>query len=236
MKGTVVGLFFTLMCFLPKLTHSADPEKPSVSRYTRPAGDKFVLESEITTSSKGPESTYTSLTDRGNEKMTLTLRYRDKKLTSAEAIQSTKEKSSTVQMTTNGTTAEIRRGEKVETIKDIPEPIVTTAPDWSDIFLLVQRYDAKKGGKQDFVGLWIHPVKETLKLSFSIEHQGTTSITVKERKIALDQYRITLRSGAYLVWADESRTVYKLISANGKGPVFLEGFEDATKDLLPAIK
>src|SRR5262249_9186951 len=112
------------------------------------------------------------------------------------------------------------------------DPIVTTAPDWSDIFQLVRRYDGKKGGRQEFTGLWIHPVRDHLVLKFRIERVGEDTIRFRDRHVVLDRHRIRLRSGDYLTWADADGRVYKLFPAGQpKAVVVLEGFEEAANKL-----
>ena len=131
-----------------------------------------------------------------------------------------------------GTTGKLRTAKGIVQFQVSADPIVTTAPDWSDIFQLVRRYDGKKGGKQEFTGLWIHPMRDHLILKFRIEHIGGTAVRAAGRKIALDQYRIRLRSGDYLTWADADGRVYKLFPAGQpKAVVVLEGFEEATAKL-----
>lgn len=207
------------------------PPKPETLRYLRPSGDKFVLESEIATTA----TTYTSLTERGTQKMTLNLTFgKDKTITEAEAILQTNESRQRAFLKLDGTKARLTRDSKVEEFETAADPVVTTAPDWSDIFLLVRRYDIDKAGKQEFAGLWIHPVKETLKLTFMIERIGQETIVVKDKRVKLARYRIHLRSGDYVAWADSSRTVVKLMPANAKaGLVVLEGYEQSTDGLVP---
>ncbi len=214
---------------------SAEDEKPKLARYFRREKDKFVLESQITEKRTQDGMTYVSLTDRGTEKMTLTLRFdKDHRLTSGEAVQKTAKGKRRADLTLDDTTALLKRGKSVTEIKNLANPIVTTAPDWSDIFQLVRRYDPKKAGPQEFTGLWIHPVREHLVLRFRIERVGEDTIHANGSKIALDRYRIRLRSGDYLTWADTERRVYKLFPAgHPESAVILEGFEEPTKKLGP---
>nr|ALS88806.1 MetaGeneMark_Unknown Function [uncultured bacterium] len=107
-----------------------------------------------------------------------------------------------------------------------------TAPDWSDIFLLLRRYDPIKGGRQEFSGFWFHPVQPARLLKFGVERLGEDTVNAKDRRQTLGRYRVTLRSGAYLVWADNTGRVWKLLSAgNPKAVVVLEGYEEATSAL-----
>jgi hypothetical protein len=217
------------------LLAAAEPAKPTTLRYLRPAGDKFVLESEITTTrSQDGVATYVSLTDRGAEKMTLTLRFnKDDQITEAEAAQETAQGKKVVTAKLDGARANLVQDGAVHEITKVPaNAIVTTAPDWSDIFLLVHRYDGKKGGKQEFPGLWIHPTKQALVLTFTIERLGNDTVKVKNEDVKLDRYKVRLRSGDYLVWADVSGRVCKLLPPGAKASaVVLEGYEEATREL-----
>jgi hypothetical protein len=204
------------------------------SRYLRPAGAKLVLESEVTEKRSATGVVYVSLTDRGAEKMTLTLRFdKDRKLQSAEALQVTKDGKKSATLTVRGNAAELVRADGgKESFKLMGEPVVTTAPDWSDIFQVIQRYDHKKMGKQEFPGLWIHPTKPARQLSFVVEPLGKDEIVMGMKKVTLTRFRVTLRSGAYLVWADDGGQVIRLCPATRPAAlVVLDGFADATRDL-----
>lgn len=213
----------------------ADVDSEQTLRYLRRAKDKHVLESLVTTSTKGKIKTYTSVTDRGSEKLTLTVRFDDSKLTGAEVVQEQDAKKNTASLTCGDASAKLQRGENAEELRDVgSDTIVTSAPDWSDIFLLVQRYNAARAGKQEYPGLWIHPVKATLRLRFSVERLGKDTLRSKDKALELDRYRIRLRSGDYLVWADSSHRVIKLVPAGAPmAEVVLEGFEESAQILRP---
>ena len=73
---------------------------------------------------------------------------------------------------------------------------------------LVRRYDAAKGGKQEFAGLSIDPVQGFQKQTFTAERQAADTVTVKDKEVKLDRYRLKLRGGDYAAWADgEGRVV-----------------------------
>lgn len=224
-------LFIPLLVLAAALT--ADADKPAPLRYLRPGKDRLVLESEVSRIATADGSNYVSLTDRGSEKMTLRVKHdRAGKVVSAEVIHEiAKEKQSAV-LTVEKDRAQLRRGDKTEEIAKADNVIVTTAPDWTDIFELVRRYDAAKGGKQEFAGLWIHPTRPTQHLPFTVEKAGEDSVRHRDRPLALDRYRIRLRSGDYLVWADAARRVVRLIPAGRPAAfVVLDGYEEATRDL-----
>jgi hypothetical protein len=216
----------------------AQDENPAPLRYLRPSGTKFVLESEIYVTTVDRGSVYTSTTTRatetGEEKMKLTLRLDDKnRITSAEAVQETANGKKTATLTLRGRHAQLKRGSTTEVLTKIDSsPIVTTAPDWSDVIQLVTRYDAKKGGKQEFGGIWFHPSSQPLTPTFAIERLGMDKITVMEQETKVHRYQVHLRSGDYLVWADEEGRVVKILPPGATGtPVVLEGYEEATKEL-----
>src|SRR5262249_6113883 len=116
---------------------------------------------------------------------------------------------------------------------DLPaDPVVTSAPDWSDIFQLVRRYDSAKGGKQEFNGLWFHPVNGMLPQAFTIERHDSETVKDRDMELKLARYRVRLRSGEYHVWADKTGRVLKLQPVGAKTmPVVLEGYEDVTREL-----
>ena len=215
------------------LLAAADAEKPPTLRYLRPEEKRFVLESEITTTTTSKSTTYVSRTERGEEKTTLTIRSDTKgKARVALVVVEKGRQRNTAQLDLTGPRAKLKRGGTTDFFKAPANPIVTTAPDWSDIFALVRRYDASRGGKQEFPGLWIHPRKPLLTLTFTIERAGTDRVTVKDRPVELTRYRVHLRSGDYLVWARPDGVVCKLIAQSaGAVPVVLEGYQEATRNL-----
>jgi hypothetical protein len=196
----------------------------------RPSGNAWVLESEIQETRSKNGVVYQSVTHRAAEKMTLSVSYdRERRLITAETIQETAKGKKTARVTFDKGMARLIRDGKEETFKVAADAVVTTAPDWSDILLLVRRYDRTRGGRQEFSGFWFHPVQPARLLSFSVERLGEDTVQVKDRRESLGRYRITLRSGAYLVWADNSGKVWKLSPAgNPKAAVVLEGYEKTT--------
>jgi hypothetical protein len=96
---------------------------------------------------------------------------------------------------------------------DIPKGVlVTSAPDWTDTFLLCRRYDRKKAGKQSFTGLWIHPTQPAQLLPFSIERDGSDKVEVAGKTMELDRFSIRIRGpNPYLAWADDNGTMVKLL-------------------------
>jgi hypothetical protein len=127
-----------------------------------------------------------------------------------------------------------RPGQKDQPLTLAAEPVLaTTAPDWSDILLVLRRYDHKQGGKQQFAGLWFHPVKPPLGLAFAVEALGKDTIPAGDKKRTLGGFRVQLRSGTYLVWADGQGKVFKLMPpGQPQGAVILKGQEKSTAGLI----
>lgn len=229
-------VLFGLLMLTPTATAwaAAPPVEGVGLRYVRAAGkDRFVLESWVTEIPTKGGLTYVSLTDRGSEKMTLTVRYDDKRRAiDAAAVRETKAGKETVTVVFGKDEAVLTRNKKTERLAVTPDVVVTTAPDWSDVLLVIRRYDQGAGGKQTFAGLWIHPTQDTRRLNFTVEAEKDESIVADGKRLALKRFRVTLRSGAYLVWADRAGRVYRLMPP-GKpaAAVILEGFEAATGDL-----
>ena len=209
----------------------ADTAKPL--RYLKPEGGRHVLESEVTHTTTPKGSTYVSRTVRGPETLTLTIQ-RDKEghVVGAEVVQQTAGERKNATLALQEGQAKVTRRGTTDLLKVAADPVVTSAPDWSDVFELVRRYDASKGGKQEFPGLWIHPIKPPLVLTFSVEHVGEDRVKGKGGEQKLRRYRVRLRSASYTVWARTDGRVCKILPAGVKAvPVILEGYEDATRTL-----
>ena len=230
--------------FLGCLLAHAPDEKPTPLKYMRPDGDKYVLESEITVTPGKRGWTYSSTTHRttgdGDLTMQLTIQLdAENTIQSAEAVLTTPKETKKATLTLFKDHARLKRGGTMEILQRMPAaPIVTTAPDWSDIMQLIKRYDAKKGGKQEFGGIWFHPVEQTLTPTFTIDCTGTDNITLKdkdtleEKEIRLHRYDIRLRSGGYRAWSNDEGHIVRIVPRGTNGsPVVLEGYEELTRKL-----
>jgi hypothetical protein len=239
-----------LALILGCLSAQAPDGKPVPFKYLRPEGDKYVVESEITFTPGKLGSTYTSVTNRGADKdsvkMTLTLRFdAENNIQSAETVLTTAKSVKKATLTLFKDHARLKREGTMEILNRLPAaPVITTAPDWSDIIQLVNRYDAKKGGKQEFGGIWFHPFEKTQMPTFTIENSGTDKIVLKEKEVVTDKvtvkeketnlrrYEIRLRSGGYRAWSDDEGRIVRFVPLGTGGyPVVLEGFEEATREL-----
>jgi hypothetical protein len=231
-EGDAMSLLLPLVAGCALLP-AAEPDKPAPLRYLRPDGGKYVTAGEVTTTSSEDGSVFTVRGEQPDEKTTLTLRYdRDGRLTSAEAVRNRKAVALTLGEKGAGT---MKRGGLTDFLKDLPaNPLVSGGTDWVDALTLVRRYDGAKGGKQDVAGLWIDPVQGVQKQTFTAERQSSVTVSVKDKDVKLDRYRLKLRGGDYAAWADADGRVVRVQGAAAKAvPVVLEGFEAATRGLKP---
>ncbi len=134
-----------------------------------------------------------------------------------------------------GDSLDVRRHLVTEFVKVSGPPIVTTSPDWSDVWQLVQEYDRKKGGKQEFGAVWVHPSANPESLTFSIELlDDTETVVVQDHKVKLRRYLLKLRPGEYLAWTDYAGKIIKIVKNEARGTaIVLDGYQDATANLGP---
>jgi hypothetical protein len=134
--------------------------------------------------------------------------------------------------------ATIRRDGQEPIEFDAPKgTIITSAPDWTDVFLLCRRYDRKRQGKQEFPALWVHPTQPPQRLTFTIERQGSDVIEHDGKKVELGRYAIRIRNNSsYLAWADAEGRMVRLIALphkDARAGLTLEGYEKAAAGLRP---
>jgi hypothetical protein len=214
-----------------------DKDAPEKVRYLRPAPNGTATEC-IFTIQPGPEGwSIKSITERGKDRLVLTAEYgRNDRLTSAEVawILDGKSKKARVSVT-DGKAVVQRKGKEAQEFAVPPGVIVTSAPDWTDTFLLCRRYDRRKAGKQSFPGLWIHPFQESQRLTFRIERTGSDTIEHAGKKLVLDRFLIHLRNNSgYAAWADEKGRMIKLHALpfrTGSDVLVLEGYEESAAKL-----
>lgn len=202
-------------------------------KYVRPQGDGYTLESEVTSTPRGGRPYVSSRTVRGNLTLHLVIGTGRPGLPTQATItlqQGEKMEKATAVLADG--VAKITRPSGVEEVKVGPNPIITSAPDWTDIFVLCRRYDDAKGGKQEFPGLWFHPTQKTLTPTFTIEKKGTDTIKLNDAEQKLTRFEIRLRASTNTVWRREDGLVVKILPAGDKAtPVILQGYEKATSGL-----
>jgi hypothetical protein len=204
--------------------------------YVRPAGEQFVLESTVSYKKSADGFLFQSVTHRPGEKMKLTQHWNAKHVLQRADLEqeSAAGKHTATALLDHKTVVLKRPGQKDQQLTLAGEPVLaTTAPDWSNILLVLRRYDPKQGGKQRFTGLWFHPVKPPLDLALVVEEVGKDTIPAGAQKMTLSRYRVQLRSGAYLVWVDGQGKVFKLMPpGRPQGAVILKGQEKAMAGLI----
>jgi hypothetical protein len=157
-------------------------------------------------------------------------------LTSAEVVWIVGEKSKKAMISVANGKARIQReGKEFQEFAVPPGVIVTSAPDWTDTFLLCRRYDRRQTGKQSFPGLWIHPLQDAQRLTFHIERTGSDTIEHAGKKLVLDRFLIRLRNNSgYAGWANENGRMIRLRALPyraGADMLVLEGYEESAAKL-----
>lgn len=209
------------------------------TRYVRvsPKGKASECAFSVRRSEKGWE--IESVTGRGKSTLTVTARFDSSDtLLEAEAVLGTgEERKAALVGVVAGKASVQREGQDPQAFEVPAGVIVTSAPDWTDTFLICRRYDRAKAGKQEFPGLWIHPVQPAQRPTFTAEKTGGATVEQGGQKIEVDRLAIRLRGGsAYVAWADPKGRLLKLVSLpykEGTAELVLEGFEDATAGLKP---
>jgi hypothetical protein len=215
-----------------------DPSAETVC-YLRAAGEKFATECKFQITRQQSGWTITGRTDRGNVKMEVETRYDENdQPISARVVLTTDDTSKTARVVVKDRKATVEREGKALELFDAPKgTIVTSAPDWTDVFLLCRRYDGKRKGIQESAALWIHPTQPPQRLTFSIELQGSDVIEHDAKKIELSRYGIVIRGGSrYAAWADAHGRMIRLMPLPFKGErsgLTLEGYEKSAAGLSP---
>ena len=209
-------------------------------RYLRPAGLQFICECEFTLTRAENGSTIESLTQRGPTKLIVSSQHDEKDLLKAAQVTLVaNEQKKTAAVSVAAGKVRVLRDAQAAQEFDVPKGvIVTSAPDWTDAFLLCRRYDRRKGGKQVFAGLWIHPVEAGQRLTLAIERHGAASIAHAGKKMQLDSFTLWLRgNSSYAAWADANGTLIKLaplpFKKNAVNWLVLDGYEKSAAELQP---
>jgi hypothetical protein len=218
----------------------AQPLKEETFTYVRPTAKGFAPECTFKIQDRKGDWRIASETTRGDTRMTVSTNYdaKDELLYGTAILMTGTEQAKAVVDRRQGKAAVLRTGKPPELFAVPAGVIVTSAPDWTDIFLLCRRYDRKAGGKQKFTGLWIHPKQPPQLLPFTIEREGADEITHEGKKIDVDRYTIRIRGpNPYIAWADSSGMLVRLQSTPFKegtpNGLVREGYEQSTSKLRP---
>lgn len=237
MTAALLGCF----CLLGPLAAASDSaDKTETARYLRPAGKTFATECDFTQKRGEGGWSIESVTRRGATTLTVSARYDAKDaLTAARVILDSKGAKQTALVRVANGKATVHRDGKPPQTFDVPAGvIITSAPDWTDTFLLCRRYDRARGGRQEFAGLWVHPTEPCRRLTFRIERHGAATIEHAGKTVRLDHCTIELRGGSrYAAWADAEGRMIRLVplpvqkgAANG---IVREGYEKSAAGLRP---
>ncbi len=209
-------------------------EKHESIRYLRRTASGFATEAEIRIDSGPQGTTITSVTGRSDAGLTVKSSY-DAKGVLTEARVSTQRGGDRQEATVSAGDGKARVMRHDGTAQEFDCPaavIVTSAPDWTDSVLAVRRYDRRKGGKQEFAGLWVHPVQPPQRLTFSLTRQGDDVVKHAGQDARLTRLLLVLRGGSrYVVWADDEGRMVRLApeKAADQG-IVLAGWEDAAAE------
>jgi hypothetical protein len=206
--------------------------------FLRPAAKAFAKECEFKITSGADGWSIESVTTRGETQLTVRASYdKDHALREASAELKQKDVTTTARVTVKDKRALVRRHDGTE--QDLPlgkGVVVTSAPDWSDIFLLCRQYDRKAGGRQLFPALWIHPAQPAQAANFAIQRLGTQAVTRNGKTVQLERFRVEIRGGsAYVAWADAQGELIKLAPLpfkEGTG-IIRSGWEMVSEKLTP---
>lgn len=190
------GMFSAVLLALAACRSAAPAAPPEVVRYVRMTARGAVPECTFTTRREESGWSISSITGR----LTVEASYdRSDRLIGASA----------------GLAGGARLEVSGEQLLDAPPGIiVTSAPDWTDTFRICKLWKRSVAGRQEFPGLWIHPVQPAQRLTFTAERIGSEG--------KLERLSIRLRGNSlYTAWVDDSGRMIKL---TGGGVVLvLEG-------------
>jgi hypothetical protein len=215
---------------LPTPASPAD-EKPETIRYLRRTAAGFSTEMEIRIVVAPDATTITSVTGRPDANLTVRSSY-DAVGKLREARVSTLRGGDRQEATVSAADGKARVTRHDGATQEFECPagvIVTSAPDWTDSVLAVRRYDRRKGGKQEFAGLWVHPVQPPQRLTFSLTLEAYDDVKHAGREVRLARMLLVLRGGSrYIVWADDAGRMVRLVAEKAADQgIVLVGWEDA---------
>ncbi len=216
----------------------AQADEPAAEKfqYVRPAGAEFIPETEFKLETATTGRVITSVTQQGQQKLTLVSRYRGEEelLGASVTVLRAGQPEESAEVRVTGERGRILRRDLPDiTLPCPPGVIVTSAPDWTDAFLAVRRYRHRGPATQTFAGLWIHPQREPLELSIQLTKIGQDSVRRGDEPEQLDRFRLVLRAGTtYTVWGNSQQQLVRLLPARASGGgIVLRGWEEATREL-----
>lgn len=223
------GAIGCAVCLMVPQENSPAGEQTETARFLRPSGAEWVFESEIQLRQTKNGMVVKSVTGRDKSKLELVARFdRATRLLEAEVTtQRGDEKQSASVAVTEGKARVTRHDGNVKELDCPGGVIVTSAPDWTDAFVMLRRYDRTRGDKQEFPGLWIHPVQEPLRPTFSLTRLGADTVEREGMPQSLDRFRVVLRGGSrYIGWSDAHGKLIRLAPENApRQGIVLEGWE-----------
>jgi hypothetical protein len=219
---------------------SAVDEQAETARFLRPSGSDWASETEIELRETKDGLVIGSVTGGEMSKLKLVARFdSENRLVEATVTIERGDEKQTARVTVTDGKASVTRHNGEDTELDCPRGVlVTSAPDWTDAFLMARRYDRALGGKQEFPGLWIHPSQQPLRPTFTISREGSDAVKNQGELVQLDRYNITLRGGSrYVGWADARGRLIRLIPESApRGGIVRKGWEQAATLLNAPVR
>jgi hypothetical protein len=206
-------------------------------KYVKAAGETFQLETEIRLQDDADGSSVTSETHRGRLTLAITARYdREHRLRDAQVTVDHGGQKSAARVTVDNGHARVHRDGQSPAEFDCPAGvIVTSAPDWTDAFLAVRRYDPGGTKTQQFQGLWIHPTQPPQRLVFKVTRLGEVVAARQGEMVRLTRVEIVLRGGSkYIGYKEPGGELVRLAPAgNPRQAILLAGWEQVALPPAP---
>lgn len=238
MKLLRCGLPFALLIASTCAADDRESGSAESATYLRRAGEQYVRETRIGVRRSDDGREVRSATRRGELTLSIAARYdaEDRLLTARVTVNDGKNKRSATAVPEDDGRVLVRRDEgKPWTFDCPPGVIVTSAPDWTDACLAVRRYDPQGDQAQQFAGLWLHPVRDPQRLTFTVTRLGQEAVQREGREASLWRLRVELRGGSrYVGWRNAAGQLVRL-APEGKpqAAIVLAGWEVATAGLVP---
>lgn len=233
MKSIIATAFFIVT--VPTIAVAVDGLK--TLDYVRPVGSQYRAEFQISIQTSVDGHEVSSVTHRADTTLTIASRFDSvNRLRTAQVTLKKNDQAQSATIRTDDGKATVTRDAGEMSLFDCPpKVIVTSAPDWTDACLLMQYYDAKRSGPQEFPGLWVHPTRQPLRLTFKVIPSGMDTVTIDGDQQQLERFVIVLRNGSrYIAWRNKHNHLVCLIPNQQKHPaLILRGWEKALSKLKP---